>query len=94
MAPPKTKKPRRSAKYYRKNKTARAKKASTDKAINSRPSQVKKRVEANRARRRAKAKGRNVTGKDASHTKNGIRFTPSSKNRGKRGEGGRKRKRK
>lgn len=94
MAPPKIRRPKKSAKYYRKSKAARSKKAATDKEINSRPSQIKKRVEANRARRRATAKGRNVKGKDASHTKNGIRFTDSSKNRGKKGEGNRKRKRK
>ena len=40
----------KSAKYYRKNPKARKKKAATDKKINSRKSQIKKRVEANRKR--------------------------------------------
>lgn len=72
----------KSTEYYKKNPDARKKKAATDKKINARPEQVKKRVEANAARRKAKAAGKNVTGKDASHTKNGIVFKDSSKNRG------------
>lgn len=76
----------KSAKYYKKNPKARKKKAATDKKINSRPAQVKKRVEANRARRKAKAAGKNVTGKDASHTKNGIRFKKTSTNRGSKSD--------
>lgn len=88
----------KSAEYYRKNPDARKKKAATDKKINARPEQVKKRVEANKARRQAKAAGKNVNGKDASHTKNGIVFKKSSVNRGsksdsagdKRARGGKK----
>lgn len=80
--PPKSK----SAKYYAKNPAARKKKAATDKKINARPSQVKKRVEANKARRKAKAAGKNVRGLDASHTKNGIRFKKSSVNRGSKSD--------
>ena len=57
----------RSAKYYRENPEARKKKAATDKKINSKPSQVKKRVEANRARRKAKAAGKDIEGKDYDH---------------------------
>lgn len=76
----------RSAKYYAKNPSARKKKAATDKKINARPEQVKKRVEANRARRKAKAAGKNVNGLDASHTKNGIRFKKSSVNRGSKSD--------
>ena len=90
----------KSAKYYRDNPKAKKKKAATDKAINKRPEQVKKRVEANGARRKAKAAGKNVTGKDASHTKNGIVFKKTSVNRGsksdsagdKRARGGKKKK--
>ena len=90
----------RSARYYANNPKARKKKSATDKKINARPEQVKKRVEANRARRKAKAAGKDVKGKDASHTKNGIRFKDSSKNRGskkdgagdKRARGGKKKK--
>ena len=80
----------KSANYYRKNAEARKKKAATDKKINARPSQVKKRVEANRARRKAKAAGKDVRGKDYDHATN--RFVKSSTNRGRKGEGGRKKK--
>lgn len=76
----------KSAKYYRDNPEARKKKAATDTKINARPEQVKKRVEANKARRQAKAAGKNVTGKDASHTKNGIIFKKSSVNRGSKSD--------
>lgn len=76
----------RSAKYYASNPVARKKKAATDKKINSRPEQVKKRVEANKARRRAKAAGKNIEGKDASHTKKGIVFKKSSVNRGSKSD--------
>lgn len=76
----------KSAKYYASNPAARKKKAATDKKINSRPSQVKKRVEANKARRRAKAAGKNVTGLDASHTKRGIVFKKTSANRGSKSD--------
>ena len=79
-----------SAKYYAKNPKARKKKAATDKKINARPEQVKKRVEANRARRKAIAAGRNVIGKDFDHATG--RFEKSSVNRGRKGEGGRKKK--
>lgn len=72
----------KSAKYYAKNPAARKKKAATDTKINARPEQVKKRVEANRTRRKAKASGKNVTGMDASHTKNGMVFKKTSVNRG------------
>ena len=71
-----------STEYYRKNPRARRKKARTDAAINRRPEQVRKRVESNRARRRAKRNGRNVTGLDASHTKNGMVFKSIRRNRG------------
>lgn len=80
----------KSAKYYRKNAKARKKKASTDKKINARPSQIKKRVEANRARRKAKASGKNVNGKDYDHAVG--RFVKTKTNRGRKGEGGRKKK--
>ena len=80
----------KSTEYYRKNAKARKKKAATDKKINARPSQVKKRVEANRARRKAKAAGKNVKGKDYDHAVK--RFVKSSTNRGRKGEGGRKKK--
>jgi len=76
----------KSAKYYAGNAAARKKKAATDTKINARPEQVKKRVEANKARRKAKSSGKNVNGKDASHTKNGIVFKNSSTNRGSKSD--------
>lgn len=79
-----------SAEYYRKNPKARKKKAAYDKALNRRKAQVKKRVEANRARRKAKAAGKDVRGKDYDHATK--RFVKSSTNRGRKGEGGRKKK--
>ena len=90
----------KSAKYYRDNKEARDKKKKYDVKLNSSAKQTKKRVEANGARRKAKAAGKNVTGKDASHTKNGIVFKKTSVNRGsksdsagdKRARGGKKKK--
>ena len=92
MAPPK--KPwaalGRTAQYYRANPDkAKAKKA-VDAEINRKPSQVKKRVEANKHRAQAKAMGVAVAGKDASHQPDGaMRMEDSSVNRGRRNEGGR-----
>lgn len=71
---------KKTAKHYHKNKTSYAKKLKEDKKINARPSQVKKRTEANKKRAEAKKTGKNVTGKDYDHkTKS---FISSSKNRG------------
>lgn len=81
----------KSAKYYRRNKKARKKKQAYDAELNKRPEQVKKRVEANRARRKAKKNGKNVKGKDYDHAVG--RFVKTKTNRGRRGEGGRKYKR-
>lgn len=92
MAPPKKRgKLSRSARYYRKNPRARARKARTDKKINARPAQKRKRRESGAARRKAKKAGKNIKGKDYDHATR--RFVSSSKNRGRKGEGGRKRKR-
>jgi hypothetical protein len=91
MAPPK--KPRSqlksSAKYYRDNPDARRKKAETDKRVNARPEQRKKRNELKRARRSAANRGVNLRGKDMSHTKSG-RIVPedSSRNRARQGANG------
>jgi len=87
-----------SAKYYRDNPDKRKAKQKYDAELNKRPEQVKSRVETNKARRDAKKAGKDIKGKDASHTKNGIRFKESSKNRGsksdspgdKRARGGKK----
>tara|TARA_R110000822_G_scaffold305011_1_gene430486 strand:- start:1118 stop:1372 length:255 start_codon:yes stop_codon:yes gene_type:complete len=76
-----------SAKYYRKNKSARDKKKTYDKELNSKPEQIQKRVESNRERRKAKAAGKDVNGKDYDHAVK--RFVKTSTNRGRKGEGGR-----
>ena len=82
----------KSAKYYRKNRTAAKKKQKYDAELNKRPEQVKKRVESNRARRKAKASGKDIKGKDYDHAVDG--FVKTKTNRGRKGEGGRKYKRK
>ena len=94
MAPPKKKRGQlsKSAKYYRDNPEARKKKAATDKKVNARPEQRKKRSESNTARARARKNGTNVRGKDYDHATNS--FVSSKANRGRKGEGGRKKKRK
>lgn len=80
----------KSALYYRKNKKARKKKQKYDAKLNKIPKQVKKRVESNRARRKARANGKNVKGKDYDHAVG--RFVKTKTNRGRKGEGGRKKK--
>ena len=79
-----------SAKYYAKNPAARKKKAATDKKINSRPEQIKKRVECNSKRAAAKKSGKNIKGKDYDHAVG--KFVKTATNRGRKGEGGRKKK--
>lgn len=76
----------RSTEHYRRNRKSAKKKQAYDKKLNSKPEQVKKRVESNKARRKAKRAGKNIKGKDAAHTKNGIRFKDSSKNRGSKSD--------
>ena len=91
MAPPRKKRTQlsRTAKYYRDNPGARKRKAKKDVEQNSRKSQVKKRVESLRARRKAKKKtGKNPKGDYDHATK---RFVSSKTNRGRVGEGNRKR---
>lgn len=78
-----------STEYYRNNPDARKKKAKTDKKINARTEQRKKRSEANKARRSASKAGKNIKGKDYDHATN--RFVSVKTNRGRKGEGGRKR---
>lgn len=79
-----------SAQYYRENPESRKKKNAYDVKFESRKAQVKKRVEANRARRKAKKAGKNINGKDYDHAIQG--FISVAKNRGRKGEGGRKKK--
>lgn len=78
----------KSAKYYAKNPAARKKKAATDKKINARPSQIKKRVESNAKVRARKKSGKSTKGLDYDHATNS--FVKTSTNRGRKGEGGRK----
>ena len=93
MAPPKKKRSAlsRSAKYYRDNPGARKRKGKTDKKVNARPEQRKKRSESNTARARARKNGKNVKGLDYDHATDS--FVKSKTNRGRRGEGNRKKKR-
>ena len=77
----------KSAKYYAENPLARKKKAATDKKINSRPEQIKKRVESNAKRREAEKNKKNIKNKDYDHATN--RFTSVKANRGRKGEGNR-----
>ena len=80
MAPRKVKNPRKTAKYYRDNPEARAKKNAANRKRNKKPENIAYRVELRRARRKAGADGKG--GKDFSHTKSGrlVRESPS-KNR-------------
>ena len=87
MAPPRVSNPKRSAKYYRSNPEARRKKAATDKKVNARTEQRKKRSELTTERRRRGIAGKG--GKDMSHTKDGriVAEDPSknrARNRGKK----------
>lgn len=71
----------RSAKYYRDNPEARKKKAATDKKVNARPEQRKKRAELVKARRERGIYGKG--GDDLSHQKDGsLKRESPSKNRG------------
>jgi hypothetical protein len=81
----------RSTNYYRKNKAARKRKAATDKKINARPAQKAKRRELERKRVAAKKRGVNTSKTDYDHAVG--KRVPKSINRGRKGEGGRKRKR-
>jgi len=76
----------KSAKWYRDNPQGRKDKAKDDTKINERPSQIKKRTEANAKRAKAKKAGKNIKGKDASHTKNGMVFKPMATNRGSKSD--------
>jgi hypothetical protein len=87
MAPRKVASPRRSAKYYRENPEARAKKKAYDTRFNEKPEQRKKRSENTTERRERGIAGKG--GKDVSHTKDGrtVLEDPSTnraRNRGKK----------
>jgi hypothetical protein len=80
----------KSAKYYNENPESRKKKQAYDKKLNAKPSQIKKRAESNAKRREAKAAGKDINGKDFDHAVG--RFVSVKTNRGRVGEGGRKKK--
>ena len=87
MAPPKSKNPKESAKYYRDNPEARKKKAEYDTKFNKKPEQEKKRAELKKERRERGIDGKG--GPDMSHTKDGriVAENPSTnraRNRGKK----------
>lgn len=77
--------------YKQRSEASRKKKLEYDKKFQKRPEQVKKRVEANRANRRAGTYGKmTAMGKDRGHQKDGsLRLEDRAKNRGKKGEGNR-----
>lgn len=85
MAPPKVANPRASARYYRDNPDARAKKAKTDTAFNEKSNQRAKRSELAQARRERGLMGKG--GPDLSHTKEGtlVRENPSTNRARNRG---------
>jgi len=69
------------AKYYKENPKAKAKKDEYQKEYNKKPEQVKKRVELNKVNRDRGTYG-NGDGLDMAHTKNGIVKKKASVNRG------------
>ena len=88
----------RTARYYKygttvpgKSKPANAERArkvknATSTKVAARPEQMAKRRELEKKRREMKKGGRNLDGKDLSHTKSGIRVKDSSKNRGSKSD--------
>ena len=78
------------AKYYRENPEARAKKAKYDTAYHSTPERKEYRRKLAKARRKAGVMGKG--GKDMSHTKSGkLVREDASTNRARQGAGGRPR---
>jgi hypothetical protein len=77
----------KSAQYYATHPEARKKKQAYDAKLNSKPAQVKKRVESNAKRREAKSKGQSIKGKDYDHAVG--KFVSVKTNRGRKGEGNR-----
>jgi len=92
MASPRVSNPGKSARYYRSHPEARRKKSNYDTKFGKQPAQRKKRSELSTARRRAKAAGVNVQGRDMSHGRDGsLRPESTKRNRGRQGAGGRPR---
>lgn len=87
MAPRRTSNPGKSARYYRSNPEARAKKNAAQRKRNKTTAAKKYRAELNAARRKDGNYGKG--GKDYSHTKSGklVRESPK-KNRARQGAGG------
>ncbi len=84
----------KSAEYYRRNPEARKKKAATDKKINARPEQIKKRVESNaKVRQYKRENGSSPSSKNLDYDHAANKFISVKANRGRAGEGGRKYKR-
>lgn len=75
---------KKTAKFYASHPQSKAKKDAYNAKYNKKSSAVKKRVEANKANRKAQANGtaRKGDGLDASHTKYGIVMKKQSINRG------------
>lgn len=87
MAPPRSKNPKASAKYYNSNPDAKAKKDSYNKTFNQKPGQKAKRAELAKERRKRGIMGKG--GNDMSHTKDGkiVSESPAknrARNRGKK----------
>jgi FKBP-type peptidyl-prolyl cis-trans isomerase len=78
----------KSTEYYRTHPEAREKKAETDKKINARPEQKRKRAQLAKANREHdKRYGKESrAGKDLCHTKHGLRYKPASVNRGNKSD--------
>ena len=91
MSPRRTSNPGKSARYFRANPEARAKKNAAQRKRNKTTAAKKYRAELNRARRKDGNYGKG--GKDYSHTKSGrlVRESPK-KNRARNGRGGRPKK--
>ena len=82
-----------SASYYRNNEQARNKKKAYDKKLNSRKEQIKKRVESNRkVREYTKKNGHKPSSKGMDYDHAANSFVAVASNRGRKGEGGRKKK--
>ena len=81
----------KSAKYYASNPAARKKKNEYQKKYNATKEERDHRNRCNKARRKAKAKGVNIAGKDYQEKgPNKGKFVSVKSNRGRAGEGGRK----
>lgn len=91
MAPPKKKYSElsESAKFYRDNPRARKKKAATDKKVNARPDQRKKRSELSTKNREYDKKNGKGSRKDLDFDHAVGKYVKSSTNRGRKGEGAR-----